>query len=411
MIKFGKMVKSDSNRTYRVEDPIAEGGQGIAYWATETRSGERGVVKEFLPQFANQQTRVRVQQLVNLRLHALCPALHAPTDAIIKAKLVGHYTPKAPGISFEKFLENPVMTFIEALQLAAALAGAVAILHRQGVAHGDLHAENLLIHRNGTVLEASLIDFDNYNLPGLPGPPSVGHNLYMAPELRLAAARRKALAPDLLTDRYSLGVLLHEAVLLKHVAAGADSDEAQFQRAMCHGLWIQDPAAAGRPTATGGYPPEVLNADLMRLFRCSLSLNRAERPDAEEWQRELRKAVNNVYACPSCGCCVVIDASKTTCPLCHKGFPVLKLAVSAGHEIALDKTVVVGRGDVGGSEKVSTRHAIFRRIGPETWMESLGTNGSYRWSGSKWVPFPKHQPWLIQSGDRLRLANVEVGVS
>jgi hypothetical protein len=58
--------------------------------------------------------------------------------------------------------------------------------------------------------------------------------------------------------------------------------------------------------------------------------------------------------------------------------------------------------------KVSVLHAVFRRIGPETWIESLGGNGTCRWTGTAWVRLPEKRPVLVQQGDWLLLGDVQV---
>ena len=414
MIQTGKIVKSDSGRRIRVESLIKAGGQGEAYLATETNSAQKGVLKSFHKRFANADTITRLRFLVREDLHAKCPVIYSPVDLVLKRDVVAHYTPFAMGNPLEDFLANPEATFIEAMQLAITLAHAVATLHRRGIAHGDLHAENLIVEHVGTVFRLRLIDLDNFGAPGLPNPPCVGHNLYMAPELRGALARGHEAVPTVETDLFALGVLMHEIILLRHLCAGNDATENEFQMAMCSGRWIQDPAAADRPKASvGGYPAEVLNADLARLFRSAVSLNASSRPSAEAWERELGRAFNAIYCCPSCGGPCVVDVSKTVCPLCKTPFPHLGIMVAATkRSIQLTSgATVICRGDLGGSHKASARHAVFRRVGPETWIESHGSNGSYRWNGSGWARLPDKKPVLVQSGDRLRLADVEIQVS
>jgi hypothetical protein len=180
-----------------------------------------------------------------------------------------------------------------------------------------------------------------------------------------------------------------------------------------NGTWIRDPALQSQSSAArAGYPVGVLNNELNRLFRKSLSRDPNERPLAEEWKSALAKAINNVYLCPECGCPTIIDSSKRACPLHNHLYPTLKIVVDAtGQVISLDRaTTVVGRNDLGGSPHVSHRHLICRRIGPEFWIESLGRNGTYRWSGSSWVRLPDNKGIIIQNNDRLRIANTEVRV-
>jgi len=410
MIHTGKIVKSDSGRRIRVDGPIAAGGQGEAYHASDMDTGEKGVLKVFYSSFDSGNTAKRLRFLIDQDLGSLCPVLCPPKDLLSRAGILGHYARFAPGQSMEEFLGNPSSTFIEELQLAVSLAHAIAVLHEQGIAHGDLRAENLIVNRTRDALELYLIDLDNFNAPGMPPPPMVGETLYMAPELQEALAQSRAAVPDRCTDAFALGVLMHEILLLRHVAAGADDSEADFHKAMRSGRWLHDPAAADRPRgALGGYPAEVLNVDLARLIRAALSLDRHERPSAIQWESALWQAFNSVYSCPSCRAPCIIDASKTACPLCRTPYPALALLAADGVRVPLDSgAVVVGRDLFRGAVKVSSLHAVFRRIGPDTWIQPHGRNGTYRWNGSGWTKLAEGKSYLVQRGDRLRFADLEV---
>jgi serine/threonine protein kinase len=408
MIAKGRIVKLDSGRRLRVDGFIKAGGQGEAYRTTEMSTGEKGVIKLFHKRFANGDTLKRLCFLLGQNLTSACPVIRAPTDVINKRHMMGHYAPLAAGRPLEEFLANPESTFLEGLQMATALARAIGVMHARQMAHGDLRADNLLVNRAGTVLQLSLIDLDNYNAPTVPPPPMVGDSLYLSPELRDALAASRPAVPDLYTDRFALGVLMHEIILLRHVAAGSDGNEADFRQAMCSGRWIQDPAAFDRPSGSpGGYPAEVLNADLARLFRSALSLTPGERPSPDVWEKNLGKALNSVYCCPACGGPCVVDVSKSVCPLCKRPFPHLVLKTVDGRSIPLERgSIGIGRNDLGGSMKVSVLHAIFRRVGPETSIESLGSNGTYRWTGTVWVRLPEQKPILVQQGDWLQFGDV-----
>ena len=415
MISEGKIVESDTGKCIRVGGHIKAGGQGIAYWATEIDSGQTGVLKVFNEQFANVETVKRLRFLVDQDLQSKCPALCAPVEVFSMRNFIAHYAPYAEGQPLEEFLVNPNSTFIEEMQLAIALAHSINLLHQHKFCHGDLHAENLIINRIGSTLQLQLIDFDNFNAPGMPPPPCVGHNLYMAPGLREALANGEPAVPSIHSDLFSLGVLMHEILLLCHPSAGNDENEADFHKAMCSGRWLLDPAVSDVTggAGIGGYPPTVLNADLARLFRFAVSVEPTMRPSADKWEAELGKAFNTIYCCPKCGGPCVIDVSKTTCPLCDCQFPYLTLRIN-NHVDDLplkNGSTIVGRTQLSGSMKVSARHAVFRRIGPETWIESTGSNGTYRWNGSGWIRLPDRKPMLVQKGDRLRLGDVEIQMS
>ena len=417
MIEKGTVVKSDSGRRrIRVDGFIKEGGQAAVYHATELNSGQKGVLKEFRKRFANGDTVKRIQFLLDQDFQTACPVLSGPIDVLNTRGLVGHYTPFVAGKQLEEFLVEPNSTFVEQMQLAIALAHAVNIMHSRRIAHGDLHAENVIINREGTVFRVHLIDLDNFNASGMPLPPCVGHNLYIAPELREALAKGRPAIPTCETDLFALGVMMHELLLLYHTSAGNDAADPDFKKAMCSGRWLLDQAAADRPRKDlGGYPVGILNADLARLFRSSLSLDPAMRPSAASWEATLWAAFFAIYCCPApaCGGPCVIDASKTKCPVCGTPFPSLTLRVKdKGRVLRLTNgATVVGRSELGGSQKVSVRHAIFRRVGPETWIESKGSNGTYRWNGASWTKMPENKPRLVQAGDRLRFGDVEAQLS
>lgn len=411
MLLAGKKIKLNSGAHVRIESLIKAGGQGEAYWASGPRSGGRGVVKIFHPRFATPETAQRMLFLVAQRLHPLCPVLCAPVEVVQDGAWVGHYTPIAEGIALEEYLASPTATFLEAIQLALALAHAVDILHQRGLAHGDLHAENLIVQRAGSVFKLSLIDFDNFAAPNLPPPPCVGHNLYMAPELRSALANGTPAFPTIEADRFALGVLMHEIILLVHVSAGNDQNEADFQKAMCSGRWLHDPSAPDRPKGNlGGFPVEVLSANIARLIRLALDRNPAQRPTAAAWKTELDRALNSVFSCPQCSGPCLIDVAKVSCPLCGHPFGHLVVQDTGGRTLLslIDGATAIGRNQLGGSPKVSLRHAVFRRVGPETWLETTGSNGSARWSNGTWVKLPDKKSVLVQKGDRLKFADVVV---
>ena len=409
MVPNGKTIKSASGRKFRTDGLLQVGGQGEVYFATDVRSGEKGVLKIFSKHFDLKNTIKRIKFLLDQNLKSGCPVLNPPIDLINKHGLVGHYTPLAPGKPLEEFLENPNCSFRDGLKLALALCDALDFLHKRKIVYGDIHAGNMVINKNGVGFELNVIDLDNFSAPGMPCPPMVGQNLYLAPELRKALSEGKPAIPDMRTERFSLGVILHEIILLRHPAAGSDATKEDFERAMCSGVWLHGPAAYGSlKEDLGGYPSTVLNAGLARLFRKFISLNPDERPSPGLWQSALMEACKSVYCCTSCGGACVVDASKTVCPFCKSPYPTLALLTKSGVHIDLNSAGVdVGRDVLRGSDRVSSRHAVFRRIGPITWLESCGRNGTYRRSSSNWVRLPDKKAIRVQKGDLLKFADLE----
>lgn len=415
MITKGETLRFDSGRRVRLADRIGNGGQGEVYESTDVKTGQRGAVKVFYKRFANRDTVKRIRFLMDQNFHATCPVLRPPIDVFRRRDMVGHYTPFVEGETLERFLDSPSSSFLEQLELAITFAHAVNVMHARGIAHGDIQLGNFMVARAGPALRLHAIDLDNFCAPGLPVPDCVGHLMYMAPELREGLAKGWPAVPSLSTDLFALGVLMHDIILLRHVSVGNDDSEASFLNAMCSGRWVQDPAVVGRSfSSVGGYPAEVLNPGLARLFRSALGLDPAQRPSARSWEIELGRAVDWAYVCPSCGGVCVVDVSKTVCPYpaCRRPFPFLTLRVNGhGRPIPLkDGATVLGRAELGGSMRVSGRHAVFRRLGPKTWVESLGRNGTFVWMAAGWSRIPEAEPKLVTKGDRLRFADVEAVV-
>jgi len=406
MPRSHNVIRMRSGRVVEILKPLGGGGQGETHLCREQGSGVQRVLKIMHPQFDTPAGRKRVEFLVAQNLSAVNPVLMGPLDCTGSGTPLAHLSPVAPGQLLEELLLSPCWSFMEGLDLSIALAQAVAVLDARRIWHGDISSLNTMIHRNGHILVA-VIDFDNSGAPGVPPPPMAGGKLYMAPEIINGDA------PDTESDRWSLAVLIHEILLLKHPQHGFDADENAFVKATMNDRWNQDPslcrAGAG---ASGGYPAEVLSPDLARLFRRGFSLNPVSRPPAMEWLAALIFARDHVFACPRCGGMVLIDASKTRCPFCSKDYPLTQLVFDGGRTVACDGVLVIRRSDMGGRPEVSSLHSIIRRVGPEFWLEDMGScNGTFRRTpDGRWLRLPPSKPVLIQPGDRLRFANVEASV-
>ncbi|MES2018453.1 MAG: AAA family ATPase [Pseudomonadota bacterium] len=116
------------------------------------------------------------------------------------------------------------------LQLAAAIASALAQLHRHDIVHKDLRPEHILVERSGPAPTVCLTGFGiAARLRGLPQTPEQqmsGSLAYMAPE----QTGRMNRAIDTRTDLYSLGVLLYQLLCGELPFAGGDA----MQWIHCH---------------------------------------------------------------------------------------------------------------------------------------------------------------------------------
>lgn len=404
----GKIIRLDSSIQIRNERPIASDGQGKVYLVTNISSGQKGAFKVFHDNKPDTITRLRFLVARSSELMSACPAICSPIDCATSNGLVGAYAPWVAGENLEDFLVNFKATFIECLQLAVAIAQALKALHELEFVHGDVHSGNVRVERQGSVLKVYIIDLDNFRCQGAPPPIMAGRKEYLAPELWKKLLKHEHAIPDVTTELYALGVMLHEVLLVKHPASGVDGDEGQFVKAMSTG-WPHDPARMDRVRGNSdGLPAEILNPGLIQMFRRSLSPTPHERPRAGDWMAELFKALSLVNVCEKCGGPSIVDAPRSHCPICQKP-PLLKLAGTFGHIPLRADSTVVGRTNLGGSLLVSTKHAIIRRQGDDYFLESLGQNGTFRRSNS-WIRLPDNHPVVIRNGDELKFADVDARV-
>ncbi|MBN9519736.1 protein kinase [bacterium] len=151
---------------------------------------------------------------------------------------------------------------VGACAVAARVADAVAYLHREGVAHGDLKPSNVVIGPGGA---PHLIDF-NLSADEAAPPAARGTPAYMAPEMLDAALAGTPVtaAQTMRADLFSLGVLVYELL----------TGRLPFARDGNGGLAALAAAArAGRPEMPAGLPARAAAT----LSAC-LSADPARRP-------------------------------------------------------------------------------------------------------------------------------------
>lgn len=403
-------VITRSGKTYAVERHLAQGAQGHAYLVRRRDTGEAAVLKLFSERFRTGATRQRISALLAYKLHHRCSMLYAPTDMVDLPGALGHVAPVAPGVKLEQYMEAPSGRFLDHVIAAAAITAALTVLEQLGVGHGDLQAGNVMIEHRDGVLRAGLIDFDNLIESGQ-RPPSIGHVQYYAPEIRQAVAEGRAARPDLLTDRYAHGVLMHELLLARHPAAGVAADPANFDHVMRSGKWLGDPGEPSALQGEEGFPTECLDPSLQSLLRRALAGPRTGRPTAAAWLTALLKAAANVYHCDHCGRPCIVDGGKFNCVHCRKPFPAYHLMV-AGHPVAtLQRApLVLGRNALGGDMLVSTRHLVLRRRGPDALLETIGDTPTYRLHAGGRTLLEKGQEHLIGHGERFLFGRTEATV-
>jgi len=398
-------LRDTTGRTYRVESQLARGGQARTLRVTERRSSAPFVAKIFHPEYSNETTRRRIAWLISAELSRRSPALAGPHAEIRRRDGVGYFMPLLPGRSLDEEMAKPTWTLAEGLGIAAAIALALATLEGMGVAHGDLSAANVLLNRDSAgIFRVIVIDPDNFMHPGLPPAPMLGARPFWAPEALRGAA------PSVEGDRYSLAVLTHEILYLRHPLSSAvspDADESAYDAALASVRWFDDPAGDSKTGAPspGGYPAGILDTPTKRLFRRALVSRCEDRPTAAEWAEVLTRALRRVWECKRCQVQCVNDSSRRSCPNCGHEPPALSLVREGGARISLAGPVtVLGRQNLGGSPVISSTHIVVRRRGLEYGAEDVSTNGSSLLSRRGWERIPKGREVVVGRGRRVRFA-------
>lgn len=408
MIAPQQAFVTESGTDFVAESEIGVGGQGSAWRVRKVRTGEPAVLKLFDPDMLQTHPQIegRTRTIVGLGLPRLSPALAAAPREIVTAPGFGYTADFISGVSLDEYVAKNLGDQVGLFALATGLAQVLDTLERQGIAHGDLSPRNVLVaEKPAGVPRAYLIDLDNARLPGPDGPPVIGTPLYMAPELYTGTMR-----PNLETDRFALGALLFEILLGRHPAAAwmrAGATTVSQGRVMARNDWVHPDEHA----SAGGYPSATLPAKLRRMLRRALSTDPSARPRACEWRAALRRALDDLWECPSCQIVCVNDDDREGCPACGAQAVERVLRLAGGGKVVLRRpSVRLGRHALGGASDLSHRHAVFQWEGFELVLRDESRHGTYLARGKTWVRLPEREPVEVREGDRLRFGRATEAV-
>ena len=216
---------------YRIMEKLGGGGMGVVYRATDLRLG-RDVALKVLPQdVANDPERLarfqREARAVAALNHPNVVTLHSVeeyegvpflTMELVEGQPLDHLI-SATGLPFERIVE-----------IASAVAEALAAAHEKGILHRDLKPANVMVTNEGRV---KVLDFglakdvhaenpDNVTLT------SAGHTqagMVMGTPAYMSPEQVSGRSLDHRTDIFSLGVVLHEMATGRRPFEGASSAE------------------------------------------------------------------------------------------------------------------------------------------------------------------------------------------
>jgi serine/threonine-protein kinase len=239
---------------YEILRELGRGGMGVVYLARDSRLDRHVAVKCLPGEMAVDEERLarfrREAKLLASLNHPNIATVHSLEEVDGKTYLVLEYI---EGDTLFPHLDRTGRSWRECVQVAAAIADALAAAHEAGVVHRDVKPDNVMFTGHGTT---KVLDF------GLAAPARSGGEErttaagailgtpgYMAPE----QARGENADPR--ADLFALGCLLHE--MIGHEPAFARDTVADSVAAT-----LNDPA----PSLAGKGVPEELDRLVMRCM-------------------------------------------------------------------------------------------------------------------------------------------------
>jgi len=216
---------------YRIIEKLGGGGMGVVYRATDMKLG-RDVALKVLPQdmasdaerLARFQREARAVAALNhpnvVTLHSVeeYDGVHFLTMELVEGQTLDHLI-SATGLPLERIVE-----------IASALAEALAAAHEKGILHRDLKPANVMVTNEGRV---KVLDFglakdvrgESANDPTLTSAGQTLAGVVMGTPAYMSPEQVSGRALDHRTDIFSLGVVLHEMATGRRPFEGRSSPE------------------------------------------------------------------------------------------------------------------------------------------------------------------------------------------
>lgn len=318
----GSQIETENGNKYTLGKQLGAGGQGVVY---EDTSGEYAI-KFYMPSYCDAIDNDIVERLRFIKdikmpknFVQILDIITSPYVGYVMKKVEKEYRPlnsylvPSHKISFSEWY-NSRNGFLERLFVGYVIAKAFGDLEKNNLAYCDISGNNILVKiaKNAAV---KMIDIDNI-YTGVGSCSVLGTPRFIAPEVVSGKSN-----PDILSDNYSLAVVLFELLRIGHPYI---SDN------------ILDGSAEGEENALRGnadyvtsenskymLPEDIVFTKKLRdLFkRCFVDgkNNRINRPSAFEFERALLEASNKLIRCEACGAWHYprkIGKSFAPCPWC-----------------------------------------------------------------------------------------------
>src|ERR1700739_874448 len=201
---------------YEIQSPLGAGGMGEVYRATDAKLGRDVALKVLPAEMAEDPERLA---RFRREAKALAPLDHPNIVTIHSGGECGgtHFLTMqlVDGLPLDRLIPQGGLLVEQIVEIASALADALAAAHEKGIVHRDLKPANVMVSTEGRV---KILDFGLAKDVGASGPADVtltsdhrtqagmvmGTPAYMSPE------QTSGRPIDHRTDIFSLGVVLHE---------------------------------------------------------------------------------------------------------------------------------------------------------------------------------------------------------
>ena len=324
----GKVIETTEGTKYVLTDIVGEGAQGTVY----NEASERYLIKLYNSsnpiQNKNRFNKLKwlmQQNYPDQFIHPLA-IIETPFVGYIMEKVEGHYSlnkllipPR--DVSFSEWYNKQTGGLLRRLFLAHKIAMQFALLHDTNRAYCDISGNNILVNSDPSKASVCMIDIDNIYIPGGDSGNVLGTSRYMAPEIV-----NRQLSPDIITDDYSLAVILFELLRTGHPYVGdiVDDGTPEQQTQAYLGLYpyVDDPNNDINRSSQMLPIDVVTTKKLKNLFAKTFiqgKENRMMRASARELSLACLEAYNSVMKCsnPQCGCWFIAK-KKYICPWCDK---------------------------------------------------------------------------------------------
>ena len=246
---------------YRIVRPIASGGMGVVYQATDEQLGRSVALKALPVEYAQDKTRrdrlAREAKLAAQINHRAIATVYELVEAEGQMFIASEYV---PGITLRRELEDGPLPPAHLLGTLCEIAAALAAAHAHNIIHRDLKPENIVRREDGQI---KVLDFGlARTVASAGGAPTstrfteagivAGTPGYMAPEV---LTNRD---PDARSDIFVFGLLAWELATGRHpLGANAHSQMAR----------LHDITAGAEPSLTGSLPIAGLEVVLRQCLR------------------------------------------------------------------------------------------------------------------------------------------------